>query len=409
MLKKFFFGLLAITLLSLPISFSAYGKVDYKDCIKFTNPFTFDPEAPSDGAGAWGGGGVISNGGIGTGGYGGGLGGGFFGGTAMGYLPFDLQPDGKIKPHKEIESYNVSKDGRQEVITYEMDIFSGNKLLPGEKPDPGKFNQTTEKEFTVVVNRDEQGNITSIVQNNSVSKKEIAKHNKYVEAWYDFTYSKEYKEASKKSGYDKFQQKGQAPFMVPLKTTTGFKMTGDDKLKTCVPTGQKTDWLLEAKEGGFTYKTTNFDTKFCSDLNTLLKDKTVNSDLKSCYRKSTNNKFAKFFGKYASDNFFANFNGGYGAPGTGIPGTGIGGGFNFPGLSPLNHSLDAKISSYAFPANRQPSGEPLFYSLPHVAQAAQLVNQCRGIGLGPFLGEYFWKDDDIQAAEAFTFGGGKDE
>jgi hypothetical protein len=66
--------------------------------------------------------------------------------------PFSIQKDGSIKTNKNVTSYEISKDGKQEVIKFKTHVNTSQSPYAVFK----------EKEVAVIVTRDEKGNLKEI-------------------------------------------------------------------------------------------------------------------------------------------------------------------------------------------------------------------------------------------------------
>ena len=330
----------------LMFSHHAMAEVDYTKCINFINP-----KSAMSGIGL----------GIGLGIYG------------NKYVPYSLQIDGKIRPHRDVVSYNHDQSKNQEIIIYETPSYSGGISLKGggskgfNSENPYKQQMRRAK---VIIQRDSQGNIVEIVNDQNPSQAEIDKQVKTQRQFYEEGTSESVRAANdswakKILGHEKFQP----PFYRLSHSTIKFEI----KNGQCVPLESKNTALTEPKKDGKKTETTNFNINLCKDIDDFLKK---NPEAASCFKKDLNDKITSVFDKYLD-----NENRSY--PYLGYSGAGnFFGGPGAYGISSLEDKFDT-LGVAKFSSNN--SGKLKAIGSSPVITGHVILQNCYSQGLGSFI------------------------
>ena len=243
--------------LSLLYSTSIFANIDYSKCAEFLNP---KPQYQ-----------------------------GLYGNTSRPYLPFELKPDGKVNPHKDVISYKNDKTKNQEVIVYEMPYFEFPSSEQSNLQNPFKQKM---RRVSVRIQRDENGNISEIVNDQNISQAEIDKQVKLQKDLYlkntPPEIVKQHQQMSEQNGVE-----FHLPFQAMSHETTKFEI----KNGQCVPLESKSSFLIEPKVGGNTHESNNFNTNLCKDINDFL---SKNPEAAACFKKDLNQKMSSIFSKYSA-------------------------------------------------------------------------------------------------------------
>lgn len=347
------------SLLVFTVCTSAAHAVDYTKCMEFINPK--DPfSSKSVGNAGWG---------------------------MMGiYRPFELLSDGKIKPNDDVISYDTIDDKNQEVIQYDMPTFGVISLNESDKKNPFKHDT---KRITVIIQRDDKGNIVEIINDENVSQSDIDQQVKIQRAHWERNTPEEmkrpYKRLEEKSG-----QKIQLPFSRYASSSVKFEV----KNGQCVPVESKNKILIEPKKDGQTFETTNYNVNLCKDIDNFL---TKNPEAASCFKKDLNKQITSIFERYKpKDQQFSSMVGPFGG---GIGYGGVNSGF---GMSFGFGSVEQMMSQGMFwgdedqkSAIRKTTG-----SSPIIA-GHMILQNCYNQGLGTFIDDpSIWEEAGVKTQKS---------
>ena len=141
-----------LIILALMLSTYAWSAANHSKCSNFLSPEWGSNDSPG---GGWGP----------PGGMGGGIGG--FG--PLGYLPFDMDAQGKISPHDDVSSFAEDDNGNV-TIMFEMPSF-----IPDNNPatDVNPYKQKM-RNVLIEIKKDDSGNIQELIFDQNYTEEEIA-------------------------------------------------------------------------------------------------------------------------------------------------------------------------------------------------------------------------------------------
>lgn len=243
----------------------------------------------------------------------------FGGGFASIYQPFQLESDGKITPHEDVISYNHDRTKNQEIIVYELPTYEFSTLDQNNMQNPYKQKM---RRVTAIIQRNENGQITEITNDQNITQSEI---DKQVKLQRDL-YLKNTPPEVVKQHEEMYAQNGlgsHLPFLRLDKQTTNFEIKNDQ----CVPVDSKNHFLIEPKADGSTYESKLFDINLCKDIDSFIEQ---NPEAAACFKKNLNEKISAIFQKYSPPQPTM--------PGGGFPGMGMGLGGSFPGMGYMGYT-----------------------------------------------------------------------
>lgn len=304
-------------------------------------------------------------------------------GVMNGVYPFIMDKNGKVVAASWAKNYSKDDKTGNETIEYEIPVMKYDRgFIPGGMGMP-KFD-VDKKRIKVLINRDENGNITSIYDDTGINKKEIEEHNKIMKSWstkiYNPQYIKEIEETNKKMGI-----KNEDFAYIPVGNRYKISMVGGKEGK-CRIDGAEMDILTQAKIDGKRISATTFNTEACNDIVKALK--TYKKQLESCTNPEANNAIRKIAYKFFQNNpdkspYF----------GMGMMGGSYGAGYSMPmvgggmgmipgmGMGMIGGAFDTMMA--------QLQTNPLL-------AAAQANQYCAIYGLTPFLNnEYFPSEKSV--------------
>lgn len=315
--------------------------------------------------------------------------GGVFGGYSgrpAGYLPFELKQDGSIEPHQDVVSYEKDKDGRTEVITYEIPSymagvfdpsrggggFYSNKASEDDNKRSNPFKQDMRK-VLVRIERNDQGHLTKIVTNNNLTPGELSGIQKRNNEYLRENMSEEQLQAFKKKN-------GGQEIESPLYQRKGSEISLKILNGQCVPVEHEERYHVEAKADGETRGQRIYNTELCHDINDFLNE---HPETAACFDPKINKKMSDIFKSYYREPKPLPQGGGF--PGYGSGG-GLIGGFG-GGFGGLGFGLDANIMRHTMrlgDGEQQKKFDQAMGSSP-VITSQMILQGCYQMGLGSFI------------------------
>lgn len=363
-----------LIILGMLISSTVFG-ADYSKCSQFLNPsMSYFEDSPSINPGV---------------GMGGGL--GMFG--PLGYIPFQMDNNGKITPHDDVISYSQDDNGN-ESITFELPSY-----IPDNNPNKiGNPYKQKMRQVKVNIVRAENGEIQEIVYDESLTQAEIDSMQASAQAYYEQNTPEEIRKQNDQWARSAGQESYQPPFFAQKSKKLSFEI----KNGQCVPMELTNESLIEPKVDGNTFASTQLKTQLCKDIKDFLNE---HPEAAACLKTDLNKKMSDLFKSHLPEQ--TNGYGGYGYPGIGggAPGIGMGygglGGFGMPmwGMGIESYLMSSQNPEW-IPAEQRDAYFARVGSSP-VITGNKLYQQCVDSGLSPLLDdESIWVNTVTNAQES---------
>ena len=281
-------------------------------------------------------------------------------GGGVGYVPFTLDKEGKISPHKDVSSYERVSDELEEIV-YEV---------------PYNYVKQSFRKVKMLVERNDKGEIQKITRDMNFSQSELDNMRKLqVENAKNFT----------PEGQE-FNPERVLFSGVTSKSELAFEV----KNGKCVPVERRHEHLREPKVDGKKTSSRDFNLNLCHEIGEFLKE---NPETKACFDSGLNQKMMDIMKKYLPDNETSSgmnggFGGGYVHPG---------GGFNMMhsvGIEgDLREGLITREMGGMFNDKRKKDSRKRMGRSP-VIVSHKIYTECQDLGLGNFLeDEEIWEKE----------------
>lgn len=306
-----------------------------------------------------------------------------FNANPAGYLPFDIEDDGSIKPHDDVVSYEQNKDGGNEVITYEIPSYmtgiSGNIPVRGGfyRADSSDSNKRTNpyrvdmRKVEVRIERDEQGNISEIITDNNFSEGEL-------KGIQDRISKHQLENMNEQMRNNMRSYLGDEEFKAPIHQRAGANISLRVQNGECVPIEHEERFLIEPKPEGRTVDRSIYNTELCHDINDFLNE---HPETAACFNPDLNNKMVDIFKKYHKPQEMIGFGGAGIGGGFGGMGGMMGGPYGYPS------DLESLLMSYSMRGGNDEMNQQFEKAAGRspVIASHTILQGCYNMGLGSFI------------------------